>query len=347
MFADQVRGYDRSRGGVETSRFTGRRREAVMCEFVGGEVIFSFPDHPGVVDAMQSWFHHRGEEEHVRLVGRLDHRLDDAVPATARVRRAPQVWRVRVPPGQEVFKSNYLCQQYHSVLRDYGLAWDDRLTDLFNVAAEPNHILTLTSSATGAGPIRLTSWHHEYKQLVGIDGTETDHGAPRSVAVVDSGVAGVPAGRLLREVDLVTPGQFGRPHVGTTGDRLGHGTAVASIILDVAPSARLISQFSNTGTSDHLERSHPGVWFLPGGDSTPGNVEAVATGPNDKPFYGTSFACAYASALTAQLLAKHSRNDVLDRLAHTPGAAVEGYEAELHGHGRMWFPTLASPTQNG
>lgn len=425
-----------------------------MCDFVPGEVLFSFPDHPGAVEMMAAWFEHHGEEEHVRVLGRLDQRLQALdVPGEARIEPPRQVWRVSVPPGQEVFKANALRRHYQLGLIQWGLVNDPRAPELLlDVSVEPDHLLSLAQVPGGpdglpGGDVRLTDVHAQYRALCGVGGAPGGYGQPLTVAVVDSGVIDALAQRVVRRVDLVSPEQFGRPEEGSADDQVLHGSAVLAIIADVAPVARFmvyrvadrygrasewdviaallsmadadvvnlslafgfargdcgtcgrganssrslvfehalelltdrsrppivvaaagnagdaslcyparfpdvvavgslnsrleVSGFSNTGTRDHVGAPHRRVWFLPGGDDRPGQIEAVATvGPERRPLYGTSFACAYASGLIADLLAVLPRETVRERLERATGEPMVGYAADVHGHGRMSLAAL-------
>ncbi len=425
-----------------------------MCDFVHGEVLFSFPDHPGAVNMVTAWFEHHGDEVQVRVLGRLDQRLKALdVPRDARIAPPRQVWRVGVPPGQETFKGNELRRFYQLGLYQWGLADDPRLPELLlDVSVEPNHLLSLAQVPDGLdvppdGDLQLSDIHAHYTTLLGIAGTPGGIGQPVSVAVVDSGVIDALSHRVVRRVDLVSPEQFGRPTEGPVDDHVMHGSVVVAIIADVAPAAHFmayrvadhhgrasewdviaallsmadadvvnlslafgfargdcgtcgraanssrslvfeqalglltdrprppivvaaagnarepslhyparfadvvavgavnskleVSGFSNTGTRDHLGAPHPRVWFLPGGDDRPGHVEAVATaGPDQKPFYGTSFACAYASGIIADMLAVLPRETVRERLERAMGEPIADYDADIHGHGLMSLAVL-------
>ena len=115
--------------------------------------------------------------------------------------------------------------------------------------------------------------------------------------------------------------------------------AVGSLTSRLEPST-----FSNVGTRDHLNRAHPRVWFLPGGDNRQDSAEAVATvDATGKPLYGTSFACAYATGVIARLLTVADHDEVLERLRSVEGTPIQNHNPGLHGHGLMSYPMLAGP----
>jgi hypothetical protein len=422
-----------------------------MCDYVEGEILFAFPDHPGAAEMMTAWFADHGESEHVYVKERLDSRLSRLdVPLAAKLDPGMQVWRVGVPAGQESFKSNFLRQHYQLALADWNLLSDEHGVDLLlNVLSSPNHLISLMTSA-GYGPapapdqgIELTDIHARYKAMVGGDLSQLSaRDAVVRVAVVDSGIDPRLNVSIARTVDVATPEQFGVPTDGRAPDGYMHGTAVASVIADVAPRTEFavyrvaddfgrasewdviaalltlgdsdvvnlslafglsrgdcnvcgrsanssravvfenalgvllakeprpivvaasgnaakkvlsyparfadviaigsvnskgeVSSFSNQGALDQLSEPHHRVWFLPGGEDRDGLHEIVATvGAGGKPFFGTSFACAYASGVIAQLLAQYPRAKVAQVLATGPGVPMEGYDPDLHGHGLM------------
>jgi len=432
-----------------------------MCDFVSGEVLFAFPDHPRAIEALSAWFNDHGAQENVRVLDRLDYRLNALdLPEEARLKSSQQLWRIQVPPGQEAFMSNLIRQKYHHALLVFGVLKDDQAPELLmNVGAEPNLLLTLADSPGSHSlyenrGLRLSPVHEDYKRIIGVDdsGREmADQARGPIVALVDSGITGDLIDRVDRQIDLVSPEQFGRPAEKAAEDQVLHGTAIASIIADVAPAARFmvyrvadeygqvsewdviaallslgdadvvnlslafglaggdcrtcgrsanssrswvfernldlltkkinapivvsaagnasadrlyyparfpdvvaigslnsrleVSTFSNYGNTDHLNHPHRGVWFLPGGDDRPGQIEAaIVVGDDDKPLFGTSIACAYASAIITRLLGQHKRSEVISMLRAGAGASMVGYSPDIHGHGRMSLPSMRSQT---
>lgn len=424
-----------------------------MCDFAAGEVLFSFPNDPDVVRMMTSWFEHHGEEEHVRVLDRLDHRLDRVdVPSEARVETPQQVWRIGVPVGQESFKCNYLRQRYHLALSETGAQNSHRFWDLLlDMSVEPNQLLTLASKSAATGHLQLTRTHSDYKALVGADAA-TGIGSrdrPPKVAIVDSGVTHALDDRVTRRVDLVSPDHHlhaDEAEQADVDDKALHGTAVATILADLAPEVELmvyrvaddlgrasewdviaallcmgdadvvnlslsfgfagadcgkcgrranssrsfvfertldllqsksnppivvaasgnagkevlsyparfsevvavasvnshleVSQFSNQGALDHLDRQHQRVWFLPGGDNRTGCEEAPVTSDRPgKPLIGTSFACAYATGLIARSLERRTKAEILDCLAEATGVPITG--GPPHRHGLLTLAALA------
>src|SRR5690349_18211298 len=154
------------------------RREAEgMCDFVSGEVLLSFPEHPGANEAMSRWFDEHGEETHVRVLEMLDRRLKGVrVPSDARLSIQRQVWLVQVPPGQEIYKCNFLRQEYQRALIEANVLNDDRERAaelLLDVWVEPNLMLTLADGQSSYMPpdsnqVLLGPIHEEYKRLVGV-----------------------------------------------------------------------------------------------------------------------------------------------------------------------------------
>jgi hypothetical protein len=88
---------------------------------------------------------------------------------------------------------------------------------------------------------------------------------------------------------------------------------------------------TNSGTLDHDNQHHDRVWFLPGGESAGDAAVMTAHGP----FLGTSSACAYATSLIASSILCHGTELTYAQLARADGAGMDGYDADVHGHGRM------------
>ena len=61
------------------------------------------------------------------------------------------------------------------------------------------------------------------------------------VGIVDSGVAPEQAGALVASVGIVAHGTAGVARLAAVCDPVGHGTAVATLVLEQAPMARLVS----------------------------------------------------------------------------------------------------------
>jgi hypothetical protein len=98
------------------------------------------------------------------------------------------------------------------------------------------------------------------------------------------------------------------------------------------------SPFSNYGALDHESRRHPSLFFMPGGDNTPGHQEQVATSPAvPRDFWGTSFSCAYATAIVAMLRSSHDAASTVSHLQETAQSDIQNYDPDLHGRGRMVY----------
>ncbi len=226
-----------------------------MCEYVSGEILLSFPNDPELAELFELWFHDHGRDNHVHVVERLDERLGrvppEALPPEALVPSPTQLWRVAVPAGQETAKSTIVGERLREAVLEYALHLDDRggefVVFLFRTFGQPNHVLTLNSTATDAADtVVLTDTHTSYRALVGLaDGTHAggNGGMERRqrVAIVDTGVSGDLGGRVVRRVDVATTSTFGRPEeVDALDDPSLHGTTVASIIADLDHEVELM-----------------------------------------------------------------------------------------------------------
>jgi subtilisin family serine protease len=112
--------------------------------------------------------------------------------------------------------------------------------------------------------------------------------------------------------------------------------------------ARFVSTVAITSVNSHFERSsfsnydrtstHPWLFALPGGDSRHLSTEVIAESAGRR-FYGTSFACAYASGLLARATSYlGSSSEAVRFLADTAYNDFEAYDQSYHGHGIMRSP---------
>ena len=136
--------------------------------------------------------------------------------------------------------SNFLRQRYHLSLLHFGLLGGDRTAELMlEMSAQPKHLLTLTGSMSPSGTVTLTSFHDEYKTIIGLD-SEGELDGTVNVGLVDSG-ANLPDELVVRRVDLVDPSQFGQlKESEDVSDLVVHGTGVAEIIKDVAAGVKFM-----------------------------------------------------------------------------------------------------------
>lgn len=84
-----------------------------------------------------------------------------------------------------------------------------------------------------------------------------------------------------------------------------------------------LSSFSNWSADDEAGRPHPCFWYLPGGDDRFGGVEEVADLPGSSlRFLGTSYSCAYATGLIADLLSDLPAETVREGLRTGQGPPI-------------------------
>jgi subtilisin family serine protease len=217
-----------------------------MCEYVPGEVIFSFGQDEFIAEIMRLWF----EDGHAAELGlSLIETLDDVVlavgvPPEAFVETSMTSWRIGTEPGDELWAANRLRRQYQeNVMLVRGPEHSDFKRNLLTVNTSLNYYLSLPSARPGSSagkPVRveLTPVHEEYKRLLGI---EEMPDASTTVAIIDSGITDSVQANVVRRADFIRPRRLGEP-VPEDGavDRYGHGSVVAAIIADVVPSTRLL-----------------------------------------------------------------------------------------------------------
>jgi len=181
-----------------------------MCDYREGELIFAHAAEDPSGDQLVERIH-AGGIEHVEPIDNLQSRLEHSgVKADLSLR----VYLLRVPEGQEVWKINALHRDYLSfAMKSHGPV---RIP-----AIVPNSYLTLEGFNPSAD-------YAAYKSMLGSMHGATGKGV--TVAVIDSGIE--PGSALPSKItDLLTT-----PN-GSGADQVGHGTAVASVIHDVAPDA--------------------------------------------------------------------------------------------------------------
>jgi subtilisin family serine protease len=216
-----------------------------MCEYVAGELILCFPKTD---DAARELMIDIGEKriEHVRYVESLNEKLS-FLHLEPDKDLAFELHRVRVPPGEEMWKITYLQFFYkvklleflgrHKLTQEF-LDVQGRSDYQFTVA--PNSLLTLTTRPLGNAPVHATnfsfsSFHHQYKSAIGIPVAAPHNLNQVTVAILDSGVAGDITFPITDGRNFVDPTQFR-----DLTDENGHGTVISLILHDLAPTAKFI-----------------------------------------------------------------------------------------------------------
>jgi subtilisin family serine protease len=185
-----------------------------MCDYREGQLILSHHDsdpHGGRLVEMIQSEHAPG----VRVNDELRRRQDKlGVRSTLPFR----VYLLEVPEGEEHWHANHLHRSY-AELASAG----PPLPPTHGLAIVPNSYLTLEGFAPSVD-------HSAYKSMLGPSHGATGKGV--TVAVIDSGIEPASGVSVTKVTDIITPGSTG-------DDRVGHGTAIAKVIHDVAPGATL------------------------------------------------------------------------------------------------------------
>jgi hypothetical protein len=164
--------------------------------------------------------------------------------------------RVRVPAGEEMWKITYLQFFYKAKLLQRFLGQRPLTQEFLNVHSRsdyqftvvPNSLLTLTTRPVGNTPVRATnfafsSFHQQYRSLIGIS-TIPPHDLDQViVAILDSGVADDNTLTIANGRNFVDPRQF--HGLGEKGlilrsgtskkitDENGRGTVISLILHDL------------------------------------------------------------------------------------------------------------------
>lgn len=210
-----------------------------MCDIHAGELLLSFHQTDPVGETLMGMIR-GGEVSHVQWGESLEEKL---AGLDLRVREDLQFrfFRVRVPEGEEHFKVNYLQFYYKALMagallrgdlnpeRHGGLLFDSG----FHFQAVPNSVLSVTAAAPAGVGFNFSSYHTRYRTKLGWNAARV--GAGKTVMVLDTGVDPAFHQPILSRKSFVDPAS-----PGNVDDDHGHGTAVASIIGDLCPTADFI-----------------------------------------------------------------------------------------------------------
>jgi subtilisin family serine protease len=216
-----------------------------MCEFLPGRVLLSHVSDDESAQQVVMLIRDGvvGDIQYVASMDELVHRDHYKYP----------LHLLQTPIGQEMAGVNLLQgiyqQQFVERLRSQAISFD-RTPRQINIFGSPNlKMIAAPEAAIGLSSFQFDAVHQTYKTSLGISGTETGKGV--TVAVIDTGLD--PA---LGIVPHASSRSFHDKTTTTDVDDVnGHGTAVASIIHDLAPGADL--KIMKVGDKDPL-----GEWNL-------------------------------------------------------------------------------------
>ena len=148
-----------------------------------------------------------------------------------------------VPHGQEFWKMNYLRFFYQSNILHDIMSHTLPNSALEALSNSGSHLLVVPDSALSHSQTTSQiafkfddATHEQYRALLGLPYANST-GANTKVAIIDTGL-GTHAG-IIVSPDSRNYHDSDPKNVNDISDRNGHGTAVASIIHDVAPNAQL------------------------------------------------------------------------------------------------------------
>ena len=214
-----------------------------MCDTVAGELILSFPRIDMAARRVVSLLRER-QIEHVEYVESLENRVA-RLDLKADSDLEFDFHLLRVPVGQESWKTTYLQFFYKRELLNFiPESTPDLIMKLlgrsdYEFTVSPNHLLTLANSPA-AVPISANSFHFgnchaQYRQLIGLPRPQSPTVEKIRVLLLDSGVASDAPIIVTEQRNVVDRNNLHRAE-----DDHGHGTAIALLIHDLAPSAEFI-----------------------------------------------------------------------------------------------------------
>lgn len=204
-----------------------------MCDTVAGELILCFPAIDFAARNLVSLVRDH-KIEHVEYVDSLENKL-----AKLDLKPRPDLdfdlHLVRVPSGQESWKSTYLQFFYkHELLK--AIPGSPQLyTQVlgrsdYQFTVSPNHLLSLAGSSPPAAPIsardfQFGNYHPQYKRAIGLPLSATAYSDKVRVLLLDSGIATDAGIKINDQRNFVDP-----QNPQSAPDHHGHGTAIALLI---------------------------------------------------------------------------------------------------------------------
>jgi subtilisin family serine protease len=214
-----------------------------MCDIITGQLIVCFPkiDNAGrrvINQIVEGQISHVSRLESIEeKLSKLDIKLDPTVEL--------ELHLLAVPAGQENWKANYLQFFYkHALLQELAKGTSkDFQTAIgrsdFHFIVAPNYQLSLSGASQPGPPVSVNDFHFgphhaSYRQMVGMPASAALLSKVR-VLLLDSGIAADASGA---GINVVSQYNFVDPqHPRIAHDDVGHGTAIALLIADLAPNA--------------------------------------------------------------------------------------------------------------
>ncbi len=214
-----------------------------MCDTVAGELILCFPAIDFAARNLVSLVRDH-KIEHVEYVDSLENKL-----AKLDLKPRPDLdfdlHLVRVPSGQESWKSTYLQFFYKHELLKAIPGSPQLFTQVlgrsdYQFTVSPNHLLSLAGSSPPAAPIsardfQFGNYHRQYKRAIGLPLSATAYSEKVRVLLLDSGIAADAGIKINDQRNFVDP-----QNPQSAPDHHGHGTAIALLIEDLAPNAEFV-----------------------------------------------------------------------------------------------------------
>jgi len=203
-----------------------------MCDTIAGELLVSIhSDDPAGRELITQI--REQQIEHVSLIEDLPQRLNAEKLPMRKMKL--EFYRLGVPPGQEVFKINYLQFYYkHAVItaimeNKFDLQADYSKWSNYHLQVVPNSLLSVRQAA-GMG-FTTNQTHDDYKKLCGWQKPAAV--TKRKVLVLDTGLDAASTATIVGQKNFID-------HSSDVSDDHGHGTAVTEIIHDLCPDAEFL-----------------------------------------------------------------------------------------------------------
>lgn len=213
-----------------------------MCDFLAGRLIVSHHSHDvaarelieGIrADHIQHVTHIESMEEKLKALG-------FSIPESLQF----ELHLLKVPDGEEIWKINYLRFFYQHKLLELALSGKMPQNMWPVIGSSNTQLLVVPDSNLSLGQtgsqvqFQFDPMHATYKQLLGLPHPSGSTGSGVTVAILDTGlepqtgIVAASGSRNFHEKD--------KNKINDINDTNGHGTAVTSIIHDLAPDADIL-----------------------------------------------------------------------------------------------------------
>lgn len=233
---------------------------SVYCDAIAGELIFVHRIDNKVaeefINLIKEPLYYR--ENHIRVIESMQQKLGD-LDLHQDTHITLQLYRLGIPEGQEVFKINWLLQQYNrfcierlSTRPEDGKATFEAITNPPDIGVNAFYEVASIDPAAAKGSFTFTKTHEENLKIIHRFKNSAVN-PKKKILIIDSGISSDSRCTVIDKRNFLArkrkdhlPNETSEPsktdaaNLFDVTDETGHGTAIASIIEDVLPGTELI-----------------------------------------------------------------------------------------------------------